>query len=234
MAEPIGVIYEDNHVIVVNKPVNIPTQADESGDPDLFSLVKAYLKEKYQKPGNVFLGLVHRLDRPVGGLMVFAKTSKAAGRLSAQVREHSFQKTYLAVVRGIPAQPRRELIDYLKKDTARNQVAVVPQGTGSAKEAMLTYEVLESHRDLSLVRVALKTGRSHQIRVQLAHIGHPLYGDQKYGALVNRPGQQLALWSWGLSFIHPVREVRLDFHSQPPSGEPWSKFKTDGLSGTSL
>lgn len=227
MAHSIKVVYEDNHIIVVDKPVNVPTQEDASGDPDLLGLVKAYLKEKYKKPGNVYLGLVHRLDRPVGGLIVFAKTSKAAGRLSEQVREHIFQKTYLAVVRGIPDENRRELVNYLKKDTARNQVAVVNRGIEGSKEAILTYEVLESRENLSLVRVELKTGRSHQIRVQLAHIGHPLYGDQKYGVTINRTGQQLALWSVGLAFVHPVQNVNLDFHSKPPSLEPWNKFDNE-------
>lgn len=226
MGWPVEVIYEDNHIIVVVKPVNIPTQADASGDRDLLDLVKAYLKEKYQKPGNVYLGLVHRLDRPVGGLMVLAKTSKAAGRLSEQVREHIFQKTYLAVVRGVVSETDRELTDFLKKDPARNRVVVVTRETEGAKEAILKYKVLETRDNLSLVRVELKTGRSHQIRVQLAHIGYPLYGDQKYGAAINRPGQQLALWSVGLTFIHPVQKVEMTFHAQPPSAEPWNRFKT--------
>ncbi|HOP75749.1 MAG TPA: RluA family pseudouridine synthase [Bacillota bacterium] len=217
------VIFEDNHLLVVEKPVNVPTQADSSGDRDLLTWMKDYLKQKYQKPGNVYLGLVHRLDRPVGGVLVLAKTSKAAGRLSEQVRENRFRKIYLAVVHGRPRESQ-QLTHYLLKNTAKNQVAVVPEETAGAKKAVLEYETLETEESLSLVKIRLHTGRSHQIRAQMAAIGHPLFGDQKYGIHVNRPGQQLALWAVEVGFIHPVSRESVSFTSQPPKEFPWTEF----------
>lgn len=217
------VIFEDNHLLVVEKPVNIPTQADMSGDRDLLTWMKDYLKVKYEKPGNVYLGLVHRLDRPVGGVLVLAKTSKAAGRLSEQVREGRFRKIYLAVVHGKP-QESQQITHYLLKDTVKNQVSVVPEGTSGAKKAVLEYEPLVTKERLSLVKIQLHTGRSHQIRVQMAAIGHPLFGDQKYGARVNRLGQQLALWAVETGFIHPVTREPVSFISMPPKEFPWTEF----------
>ncbi|WP_217556357.1 RluA family pseudouridine synthase [Paenibacillus sp. GbtcB18] len=217
----IPVLYEDNHVLVVEKPVNMPTQEDSSRDPDLLSVLKEDLKRRHQKPGNVFLGLVHRLDRPVGGVMVFAKTSKAASRLSDSVRTRTFDKTYAAVVRGRPKEPQGTLRHWLLKDTRTNTVSVVKPGKDGAKEALLDYRVLGSAEGLSLVLVKLHTGRPHQIRVQLAAIGCPLYGDQRYGAGANEPGQQLALWSARLSFPHPTQQETLTFRSSPPERHPW-------------
>lgn len=225
---PIPVLYEDNHVLVVVKPVNMPTQEDESGDLDLLNVLKQELKERYGKPGNVFLGLVHRLDRPVGGAMVFAKTSKAASRLSETVRSRSFGKKYLAVVHGAPAASRGRLVNHLLKDGKTNTVRTVAPGSHpDAKEAVLDYEVLGQQEGLSLVRIILHTGRSHQIRVQMATAGCPLYGDQKYGANLNKPGQQLALWSVYLSFPHPTGREVIDFHSAPPRVYPWSLWNEE-------
>lgn len=224
-AASIRVIYEDNHLLVVEKPPNIPTQADESGDPDMLSLLKADLKARYQKPGNVYLGLVHRLDRPVGGVMVFAKTSKAAARLSEQVRTHQFEKTYLAVVHGIPEPSQNRLRHFLLKDAATNTSRTVSAEQDGAKEAVLDYQVVQTSETLSLVEIHLLTGRSHQIRVQMATIGHPLYGDQKYGTIVNRPGQQLALWAAALAFNHPTKGEDMVFSSRPPEIFPWSLFQ---------
>ncbi|WP_438445680.1 RluA family pseudouridine synthase [Gorillibacterium sp. sgz5001074] len=219
----IPVLYEDNHILIVVKPVNMPTQEDESKDPDLLTELKQDLKERHGKPGNVFLGLVHRLDRPVGGVMVFAKTSKAASRLSDAVRTRSFGKRYLAVVHGTPSQPTGRLTHHLLKDSRTNTVQAVPKGSHpDAKEAVLDYEVLGSSGGLSLVRVELLTGRSHQIRVQMAAIGCPLYGDQKYGAALNKPGQQIALWSAYLHFEHPVQREPVTFRCAPPSEFPWN------------
>ncbi|GIP37392.1 RNA pseudouridine synthase [Paenibacillus sp. J31TS4] len=218
----VPVLHEDNHVLVVVKPVNMPTQEDASGDLDLLTALKEDLKERHQKPGNVFLGLVHRLDRPVGGAMVFAKTSKAASRLSDAVRTHKLGKTYLAVVRGRPAEASARLVHHLRKDSRTNTVSVVRAGSEGAKEAILDYETLASRDELSLVRVRLKTGRPHQIRVQLATIGCPLYGDQRYGTSVNKPGQQLALWAAELSFPHPTLGETLTFTSRPPADDPWT------------
>lgn len=218
----IPVLFEDNHLLVVEKPVNMPTQEDESKDLDLLTALKQMLKEKYQKPGNVYLGLVHRLDRPVGGVMVFAKTSKAASRLSDQVRTRQLEKQYLAVVHGQPRSNSGRLVHYLLKDNRTNTVQAVPKGTEGAKEAVLDYRVLGEADGLALVEIELHTGRSHQIRVQFASIGCPLYGDQKYGAKMNKPGQQIALWSSKLSFLHPTLREPVTFHSAPPRQFPWT------------
>jgi 23S rRNA pseudouridine1911/1915/1917 synthase len=221
---PIKILYEDNHLLVVEKPVNIPTQADASGDPDLLSLLKEDLKIRYQKPGNVYLGLVHRLDRPVGGSMVFAKTSKAASRLSEQLRTRSLGKVYLAVVHGTPQPREARLEHYLTKDRAANMVQAVNPSTKDAKQAILKYQVLETEKGYSLVQVQLLTGRSHQIRVQFAEAGHPLFGDQKYGSRVNQPGQQIALWSSEIRLSHPTKKEEMVFHSHPPDSFPWNLF----------
>ncbi|MEV2282409.1 RNA pseudouridine synthase [Paenibacillus larvae] len=221
----IPVLFEDNHLLVVEKPVNMPTQEDSSRDPDLLSVLKADLKHRYGKPGNVYLGLIHRLDRPVGGVMVFAKTSKAASRISDAVRTRAFDKTYLAVVHGKPADPQGTLRHHLWKDTRTNTALVVRPGAEGAKEAILDYRVLGHAEGLSLVQVKLHTGRPHQIRVQLAAIGCPLYGDQRYGAGRNKPGQQLALWSALLAFSHPTLKEPLRFTAAPPDTYPWYLWK---------
>ena len=219
---PIPVLYEDNHVLVVVKPVNMPSQADPSGDLDLLTALKEDLKVRHNKPGNVYLGLVHRLDRPVGGVMVFAKTSKAASRLSESVRTRAIEKQYAAVVHGRPQADAARLTHYLWKDPDKNMVYAVRPTHKQAKEAVLDYTVLGATDRLSLVHIRLLTGRSHQIRVQFAAIGCPLYGDQKYGAAKNKPGRQLALWSVHLAFDHPTRKERLMFHAPPPAAFPWN------------
>lgn len=217
-----SILFEDNHLLGVEKPVNIPVQEDASGDPDMLTLLKEDLKERYNKPGNVYLGLVHRLDRPVGGAMIFAKTSKAASRLSEAVRSRQFEKTYLAVVHGTPSPKAGRLAHYLLKDERTNTVSVVPKGTPGAKDALLDYTVIGSRDGLSLVRVELHTGRSHQIRVQFSHTGNPLYGDQKYGATLNKPGQQIALWSAFVGIPHPITKEQVKLISHPPEEFPWS------------
>jgi 23S rRNA pseudouridine1911/1915/1917 synthase len=218
----IPVIYEDNHLLVIIKPVNVPTQEDESRDPDLLTLLKQDLKHRHNKPGQVFLGLVHRLDRPAGGVMVFAKTSKSAGRLSDQIRTHSMKKHYYAVIHGQPESLSGSLLHYLIKDSATNIVQTATAHHKEAKEARLNYQVIGQHEQFSLIRIDLLTGRPHQIRVQMSSIGCPLFGDQKYGATLNKPGQQLALWSTMLSFTHPTSKEQLTFHSIPPSDYPWN------------
>jgi 23S rRNA pseudouridine1911/1915/1917 synthase len=222
------ILYEDNHLLGIEKPVNIPTQEDASGDPDLLNLLKTDIKERYSKPGNVYLGLVHRLDRPVGGAMIFAKTSKAASRLSDTVRTRKFAKSYVAVVHGQPPQQRGRLIDTLLKDERTNTVSVVPKGTPGSKEAILDYNLLGTSAEygLSLVQIELHTGRSHQIRVQMNQLGCPLYGDQKYGARVNKPGQQIALWSLYVGFPHPVTKEPVDLVSYPPDQFPWNLWES--------
>jgi len=209
------VLYEDNHIIVVIKEPNIPSQSDKTGDVDMLTMVKNYVKEKYNKPGEVYIGLVHRLDRPVGGLMVFARTSKAASRLSEQVRNKTFKKKYLAVVDGIFDEKNGTLIDYLYKDERNNISKVVPETKKNAKMAKLDYEVLnyDNKRDLSLVKIDLHTGRHHQIRVQMAHAGHSLFGDQKYGT--RGKGKQIRLWAYEIEFEHPTTKEQLKFTDYP-------------------
>ncbi|WP_442603927.1 RluA family pseudouridine synthase [Paenibacillus sp. KN14-4R] len=218
----VPILFEDNHILVVEKPVNMPTQEDSSRDLDLLTALKDDIKIRYNKPGNVYLGLVHRLDRPVGGAMVFAKTSKAASRLSDAVRTRHLDKTYLAVVHSKPNQMQGTLRHHLLKDTQTNMVSVVTAKTTGAKEAILDYEVLGTVDGFSLIKVKLHTGRPHQIRVQLATIGCPLYGDQRYGASKTKPGQQIALWSTYLSFQHPTTKEWMRFTSYPPADHPWS------------
>ena len=179
--QKLKVIYEDNHIIVVEKMPNIPSQSDKTGDIDMLTIVKQYIKEKYDKPGNVYLGLIHRLDRPVGGIMIFAKTSKAASRLSQQVREKVFKKNYLAVVDGKFENETGSLEDYLYKDERNNISKVVNKDKKNAKFAKLDYEVIkyDDVKKLSLVKINLHTGRHHQIRVQLSNFGHSIFGDTK-------------------------------------------------------
>ena len=213
------VLYEDNHIIVVVKPINILSQSDITGDLDMLTLIKNYLKEKYQKPGNVYLGLVHRLDRVVGGVMVFAKTSKAASRLSDSIRKNEVNKTYLAIVHG-KLKTRDTFIDYLLKKDNFNTV-IADSKTG--KYAELSYELMEynQEKDLSLVKVALKTGRHHQIRVQFQSRGFPLVGDNRYG---NDKYHEIGLFAYKLSFVHPVKTELMTF-TYCPKGEPFKDFK---------
>ena len=219
-----NIVYEDNHLLVVIKPQNIASQKDVSGDKDMQTLCKEYLKEKYQKPGEAYCGLVHRLDRPTGGLMVFAKTSKCAERLSKQIREEEMQKEYLTVVVGHPKYQTDYLVNYLKKDEKNNVVKVVPQLETGAKKAEMTYKVLEENEKLSLVRCELMTGRSHQIRVQMANIGCPVFGDVKYKGDIAH-GWNLALWSYKLCFEHPITKKAMTFVSYPDKDDmPWKYF----------
>lgn len=225
MEQELTVLFEDNHIIVVVKPQGIPSQADASGDEDMLSLVKAHIKAKYDKPGNVYLGLVHRLDRPTGGVMVFAKTSKAAARLTEQIQSGSMEKRYLAVLSAKPNEKKARLTHYLVKDTANNMVKVVPMTTEGAKKAVLDYNVLEDSEGLYLADVRLLTGRGHQIRVQMATIGCPLYGDVKYGK--NQPLGRFALWSYDLKFRHPTTNDIMRFRVFPPQKMPWTLFNLE-------
>ncbi|WBL15763.1 RluA family pseudouridine synthase [Sutcliffiella sp. NC1] len=221
----ISILLEDNHLLLVEKPINIPVQADSSGDIDLLTMLKEDLKIRYSKPGKVYLGLVHRLDRPVGGVMVFAKTSKAASRLADMFRRHVIERNYLAVVHGKPKKKRGQLVHYLHKDNRKNKVSVVSPNYPKAKKAVLDYEVLDSKKGFSLLSVNLHTGRPHQIRVQLSAIGNPIFGDQKYGEKLNKTGQQLALWAHSISFEHPVKKEPLTVCSFPPYNYPWDLMK---------
>ena len=226
--EELNVVYEDNHIIVVVKPQNVPTQEDESKDKDLLTMVKEYIKVKENKPGNVYVGLVHRLDRPTGGIMVFAKTSKSASRLSQEMHTGDFKKRYLAVVVGKPREKRAKLVNYLLKNARTNTVQVVPELTTNAKRAELDYVVLDDNEKVSLVEVNLATGRSHQIRVQLKNIGCPIYGDVKYGGDKLAKGHNLALWAYELKFVHPTTKENMTFKCYPPEDiTPWNVFNLD-------
>lgn len=217
----VKVICEDNHLLVVEKPYGVPSQADETGDADMLSLCKAYIKEKYHKPGDVYLGLVHRLDRPTGGVMVFARTSKAAARLTAQIQSGAFEKTYLAVLTAEPPEKAGTLTHWLVKDEAAHIARVANKSTPGAKLAELEYEVLAQQDKLVLVRIRLMTGRFHQIRVQMAAAGCSVYGDMKYGARnIKAP---LALFACRVCLDHPTKGERMCFDARP-ARHPFSLF----------
>ncbi|MDI9475717.1 MAG: RluA family pseudouridine synthase [Natronincolaceae bacterium] len=220
----IPIIFEDNHLLVVEKPPNVLSQGDKTGDLDMLTLLKRDIKLRYNKPGNVYLGLVHRLDRPVGGVMVFAKTSKAASRLSDQIRRRKFERRYMAVIHGRPRREKATLVHYLLKDNETNTVSVVKEGAEGAKKAILSYEIIDTIRGFSLVKTDLHTGRSHQIRVQFSAIGHPLYGDQLYNPKKSKIGDQIALRSHEIVCIHPTLKKEMTFTCLPVRKEPWDWF----------
>ena len=211
MKDKLKVLYEDNHIIVVLKPCNILSQSDNTGDIDMLTLVKNYIKEKYNKLGNVYIGLVHRLDRPTGGLMVFARTSKAASRLSKQIKDNQINKSYLAVIPNFK-EKEGTLIDYLKKENNGNTIVTDKE---NGKYAELNYKLIKHKNNLSLVSIDLITGRHHQIRVQFSSRGYPLYGDQRYG---EENKKQLALFCYKLEFIHPVKKEKMSFIIYPDYG----------------
>lgn len=216
----IEIIFEDNHLLVVNKPKGVLSQEDYTRNPDLLSLCKQYIKTSSNKPGNVFLGLLHRLDKPVSGVMVLAKTSKAASRISEQIRKRTIKKTYLAVVEGVtPANGY--LVHHLLKDEELNLVKKVEKGTKNSREAQLTYIKLADSNGLSLIRVNLITGRAHQIRVQMQTHGYPIWGDRKYGK-TNQP--TIALHAHAISLFHPTLKKEYTFRANPESVHPWTLF----------
>ena len=214
----IDIVYEDNHIIVVLKPQGVPTCGDESGDDSLLEGVRRYLKVTYEKPGNVYVGLIHRLDRPTGGVMVFAKTSKAASRLSEQMRGGDFEKKYFTVLVGTPKEPQKTLVNYLKKNPVNNMVYLCPPTTDGAKMASLDYRVLQEREGLCLAEVRLHTGRTHQIRVQMAGIGHPVYGDMRYGG--ENAKKVLAGAVGVFALVHPSRHERAHaLYGAAPGGQ---------------
>ena len=224
----LNILYEDNHIIVVLKPQKVLSQGDETTDKSLLDMVKEYIKEKYNKPGNVYVGLVHRLDRPTGGVMVFAKTSKAASRLTEQMKDKQFTKKYLAVVVGSPRYKSSRLEHFLKKDEKTNVVKVVPRGVDGAKQAILEYKTIKTVDKVSLLDVQILTGRSHQIRVQMAQIGCPVFGDVKYNGDTLAKGHNLALWAYELSFVHPTTKKQMLFRCIPPADKtPWNVFEKE-------
>ena len=219
--EKYQILYEDNHLLVVVKPANMPVCPDSSKDEDLLTILKNYLKEKYHKPGNVYLGLIHRLDRPVTGIMVFAKTSKASERLTKQIQEKKITKTYYAVVYG-KLKNNDTLNDYLIKDEKNNTSYITTKEKG--KLSILDYELIKTVDNLNLVKIDLQTGRSHQIRVQFSSRNNPLYGDQKYNKNA-KPNTQIALFAKELSFYHPTTNELLTFEINLPKRYPFTLFK---------
>lgn len=218
----LNVLYEDNHLIVVEKKPNVLSQSDVTGDMDLLTMVKSYVKKKYDKPGNVYIGLVHRLDRPVGGVMVFARTSKAAKRLNEQIKNHDFNKTYVAVLDGILKKEKDELVNYLYKDGKTGISKVVDKHFTGGKLSKLNYEVIGYYKNKTIVKVNLITGRHHQIRLQFKALGYPLYGDQLYGKKNN---EQIRLYAYLLAFNHPVMKERLCFKLLPK----WEELKDETI-----
>ncbi len=212
---PLEILFEDNHCVAVAKPAGVPSTHFDGREETVDRMVKAYLKEKYRKPGNVFLGVVHRLDKPVSGVLLFARTSKAAARLAEQFREGGVGKVYWAVVEGELAAAAGSLEDWLRKDEQRGRVEVVGPGEKGARQALLHFQRRAVHNGLSLVELRPQTGRTHQLRVQLAHHGHPVYGDAKYGG-VHTFGRAIGLHARALTFLHPVRYEPVTLTAEPP------------------
>ncbi len=220
----IPIIFEDNHLLVIDKPAGVLSQEDHTGDPDVLNLCKAYIKKEYNKPGNVYLGLVHRLDRPVSGVMVLAKTSKAASRLSYQIRKRTMKKTYWALVHG-KAPVYGEHVHFLDKDKRTNTVKAYKSPKGKAKESRLKFITIKQNANFSVVEVDLITGRPHQIRVQFAKEGTPLWGDHKYGNPEESQGKDIALRAVKLELEHPTLKELMTFKAPKPTGQPWNKFE---------
>ena len=216
------VFYEDNHLLAVYKPAGLLVQADRSADPSLLELAKAWVKQRHGKPGRVFLGLVHRLDRPVAGVMLFARTSKAAARLSEQIRARRVRKVYLAVVEGRPAPPSAARVDHIERSEGSSRIVAGP--TAASREARLTYRVVGASEDegRSLVEIVLETGRKHQIRLQMAHLGCPIAGDLRYGAPAPLPARRIALFAREIACTHPTRAETMTFRAPLPAGWPWA------------
>lgn len=220
----INIIYEDKHLLIIDKPHNVLSQEDHTGDPDVLNLCKSYLGKKEERSGSVYLGLVHRLDRPVGGLMLLAKTSKAAAELARQMRDRLMQKTYWAVTHGEPPA-NGVLTHHLLKNRQTNVVETVSPDNRKSKKAILSFSRLEQSEDLNLLSIHLQTGRPHQIRVQLSAEGYPIWGDYKYGLRDQPDGRTIALRSSELSFEHPTTGEQMFFELPQPDEEPWNHFR---------
>ncbi len=219
------VVYEDNHIIIVNKTASEIVQGDKTGDTPLSETVKQYLKEKYAKPGNVFIGVTHRLDRPVSGLVVFAKTSKALSRLNEMFKNSEVKKTYWAVVKNRPPQEEGELVHYMVRNEKQNKSYAYPTEKPGSKKAVLNYRLLASSQNYNLLEVDLKTGRHHQIRCQLAKMGCPIKGDLKYGFPRSNPDGGISLHARRISFIHPVSKERIEVEAPLPKDNVWRAFE---------
>lgn len=220
------VVYEDNHIIVINKRPSQIVQGDKTGDACLVDILKDYLKEKYDKPGRVYCGLVHRLDRPVSGLVIFAKTDKALSRLTKQIKDREIKKIYWAIVKGMPEKPEGTLTNYLKRNEKQNKSYIVSEGTANAKLAVLDYRLIgRSAGGYSLLEVELHTGRHHQIRAQLAGMGCPIKGDLKYGYQRSNPDGSISLHARRLQFVHPVKKEPMELVADVPyTDNLWKAF----------
>lgn len=219
------ILFEDNHLLIVNKLPSEIVQGDKTGDVCLLDDVKSYIKETYNKPGNVYAGLVHRIDRPVSGAVIFAKTSKALSRMTIKIKEREFSKTYLAVVKNRPPKDADELSDYMIKNESQNKSYIVNSSTKGAKLAQLRYRVIGSSDSYYLLEVELITGRHHQIRAQLANMGCPIKGDLKYGFPRSNPDASISLHAYKLNFEHPTLKTMIEVKAPKPSGMPWDVFK---------
>ena len=219
------VVYEDNHIIVVNKTASEIVQADKTGDTPLSETVKQYLKEKYQKPGNVFLGVTHRLDRPVSGLVIFAKTSKALTRLNEMFRTGEVKKTYWAVVKNAPKESEGELVHFLVRNEKQNKSYAYDKEVPNSKKAVLDYRLIGRSENYYLLEVDLKTGRHHQIRCQLAKMGCPIKGDLKYGSPRSNPDGSICLHARRVRFVHPVSKELIELKAPLPEGNLWKGFE---------
>ena len=219
------VVYEDNHLIIVNKTASEIVQGDKTGDTPLSETMKQYIKEKYAKPGNVFLGVVHRLDRPVSGLVVFAKTSKALARLNEMFRNSEVKKTYWAIVKQRPPQDEGELVNYLVRNEKQNKSYAYDKEVKNSKKAVLHYRLIGHSQNYFWLEVDLKTGRHHQIRCQLAKMGCPITGDLKYGFARSNPDGSICLHAHRVKFVHPVSKELIDVTAPLPSGNLWNGFE---------
>lgn len=220
------ILYEDNHLIIINKRVGDIVQGDKTGDVPLSEIVKSYIKEKYHKPGNVFLGVVHRLDRPTSGVVIFAKTSKALSRLNGLLRDQKIHKIYLAIVKGQPVVKQQTLTHYLIKNPKNNKSTAFETDNKGRKKAVLHYKVLETFDRYSLLEIALETGRHHQIRAQLSKIGHPIKGDLKYGFKRSNKDAGILLHAYRIQFEHPVTKVAIHITAPPPDFPLWNHYHT--------
>ena len=219
-----NVIYEDNHIILVNKASSEIVQGDKTGDTPLSETVKQYIKEKYHKPGNVFLGVTHRLDRPVSGLVLFARTSKALSRLNEMFKTKDIKKTYWAIVKNQPPAPAGELVHWLVRNEKQNKSYAYDREVKDSKKAILDYKVIGRSEHYYLLEINLQTGRHHQIRCQLAKMGCPIKGDLKYGAQRSNPDGSICLHARRIEFVHPVSKEKMSFEAPVPESALWKSF----------
>jgi 23S rRNA pseudouridine1911/1915/1917 synthase len=227
MTRPLKILFEDNHLLVINKEAGVLVQGDETGDKPLVELGKEYIKEKYEKPGAVFLGVVHRLDRPVSGVVVFARTSKSLERMNALFRNKETQKTYWALVRKRPQQEQGNLVHWLVKDEKKNKTTAYRNENPNGQRSELNYKIIKSFSGLYLLEVNPITGRSHQIRVQLASMGCPIVGDLKYGDTFPNEDASIGLHARRLTFIHPVKKESITIEASLPPNELWNSFSRE-------